>query len=266
MNQKDQWGTPQASVSSSPWEQWRVRLTLQNRNAHAITKVDCTAAVCADRIPPLRKSARECLNEAWKPKACQGALTFREVVKLLRNSELPIQPWMQSFSQPHAETCQGTFTWAFQTLLPGGYGRMCENTMVNEGVTALQRWVRATPFTLLLALKRKVYVEGGKSVTGSPALGLRRGPCAGSASVRLGAPLPGGSPRGLLQIWVSHAGPPNATRSSHGNSRPKGQAVHSWLPIYHPWLVTSHGPCSHRCAQLSRTHLRSLIFPLEGGV
>lgn len=54
-----------------------------------------------------------------KPGNLKHALTFTEVVKLLWNSELAIQPQMQSFSQPHAGTCQGTFTWAFQMLLGG---------------------------------------------------------------------------------------------------------------------------------------------------
>lgn len=48
--------------------------------------------------------------------------------------------------------------------------------------------------------------------------------------------------------------PPGAAMAT----RPMGQAVHSWLPIYHPWLVTSHRPPCDGCDQLT---LKGLILP-----
>lgn len=39
---------------------------------------------------------------------------------------------------------------------------------------------------------------------------------------------------------------------------PVGQAMHSWLPTYHPWLVTSHRPPCDGCEQL---RLKGLILP-----
>lgn len=59
VNQKDRWGTPEASVSSTWGEQWRVRLTLQDTSAQAVTKVGCITGIFANRIPPFCKSARE---------------------------------------------------------------------------------------------------------------------------------------------------------------------------------------------------------------
>lgn len=62
-------------------------------------------------------------DEAWKSKTRQDALTFREVVKLLRNSELPIQPLNAVIqSTPCWGLSRHTDSLTFQMLLLGVIG------------------------------------------------------------------------------------------------------------------------------------------------